>query len=470
MLDVFEELYTLTHAVLKTEAQLQICEADVRCLQAKEDRATVDLARLGPVLKAKYADFAEQLEYSQKEVVTDKPNLLMTRLRLMKAMADQKDQIGVAWTKLTKLAPAYFNQCLAANFSEPWSLSENECQQLRPLLDVSRLDEETKVKLRSSRSRMLAIRSTQRRLEREIRDAPPVLPDALGIHLDSIRTMGFAKEIEGVQAEIRLLEDEIADRSGTLERLRRQAVIEMLGQQLRIAGRCQSESGSDVDQAWEDQASHVSTGDAPHDESETPIQAYYEIRRYLERTQEAIALYRMKRQSERWQASHIMTFSDSSSALLAARETTEVQEENEALLRAEQDVEDAKEWLLASGGEIPRSPSPEQKNPLRGAHSERSAEEPRGSDRGSRVSQYSGKIRKLNRRPLNTWRFRTQGAASISQMSKRSEYQLPSLRGRSLTGSFSITPERAEKREEYKAEQERIRAEQKRTRDEQEGM
>ncbi|SMQ53635.1 unnamed protein product [Zymoseptoria tritici ST99CH_3D1] len=502
-LDTFEVIANSVRASLASKDHLRECNAEIHALQKRGDLAAAGMARYGPRLQDECSNLHATLERNKEYAVTRKLELLVTRERLLKESREHSERCTSAWSRIGQHAAVYFDRCLAAGFREPWSLPEGACRDLRKLLDLLELNKNAKAQLRSLRYRLITARNAQWRAEREIESVPQVLPDALGQHLDSVRRKNLITEIGNIQAEFDAIETEVADRSEVTEATSREWSLSVLSEFLEAAGRCifpdkpasepsrdrsemsgeakgiqdsfdevtnripdpldeEAEQGPDFVDEEEDQA--------PDFEYGTPdlLQEYIIERDYLEEAQRRAGVYLAREQDEVTRAERIMTFGRSSLAFFAEREDARKKISFDNLQDSEQRLEDARDRLLASGGEIPRTPTPEQKNPLKGGP--RSSREPRGSDRGSRVSQYSGKIRKLNRRPLNTWRFRTQGAASISQLSKRSEYKLPSLRGRSLSGSFSITPERADRREEYKAEQERIRAEQKRMRDEQERM
>jgi hypothetical protein len=467
--DIVDELYTCMQATIKLEDRLVECGKMICSVQRIEDVASVELARLGPILRAKYPEFAAASERRHAEALAAKPALLAERLSLKEDLNQQQQRAMQGWLQMCKHAPAYFNQCLEAGFREAWSLGEQNCLALRPVLDILDLNQRAKSKLRKLSYKQVNVRSTQWKAEKGIRDASSsVLPDTLGRRLDLIRAKRFADDMDAVKAEMHLLQAEIADRDEVLRLLMRNVLFDFIGQDVEVirqmkakemesTERINDHSVSDQDEATR------STPDSKSMSQDTEHAELYEVfedaRLYLEEMQEEIALYRSHMLNEMNQARHMLTFSDSSPASFAARQASKRQEHDEILRKAEGAFEIARSDLLASGAQITPSSPRDLKRPLGGGRG-RDARSSKSKARGSAASANSFKIRHLDRRRLNEWRTRPQSVVSESGVTKRSSANLSGLgSGRSRSPAASPESYRQRKLKEYVAEQTRIRQE-----------
>ncbi|KJX93850.1 hypothetical protein TI39_contig4246g00001 [Zymoseptoria brevis] len=310
-----------------------------------------------------------------------------------------------------------------------------------------------------------AIRCTQRRTERHIQDTPAALSDTLSRHLDSIRTVSFADELNAAQAEVKALEEEIADRESLIERALNFAVDDYIEALLERATRGESPGG--MNDTSRESLSAVDRTEDVGEALSTPagssflLNDFEDAREALEDLQEQSAYELAEMRKDSVQLSHLMTFSNSTPASLAARIETRQQVLLQELGRAEQRFETSRNNLLASGQSVPPSTPRPQRIPTGGGLG---SQAPGSSDLESRVTQYNDKMRKKGRR-LNKWRFNAQSDAPRSQVSEarvaKSNRSSPSRSGfaRYKSGSESISLLRKQNLDEYRKEQARLRGE-----------
>ncbi|SMQ53633.1 unnamed protein product [Zymoseptoria tritici ST99CH_1A5] len=423
------------------------------------------LARTDADLGAEYGAYITILEGRYDKARAEMADLLYIRENAVEQLKQHRDRAMTCLRMFYKHAQDYFNQCLAVRFRESWSLDEDSCIQLRILLDIVELNTRAAAHLRTARYKLTSIRCTQRRIERQIQDTSAALPDTLSRHLDSIRTATFADELNAAQAEVKALEEEIADRNSLIERCLNGAMDDYIEALLERATRGESPGGRN--DTSRESLSAVDRTEDVWDALSTPpgssnlLDEFEDAREALEDLQIQSACELGEMRKDGLQVSHLITFSKSTPAFLAARIETRRQTLLQELGRAEQRFETSRNNLLASGQSVPPSTPRPQKVPTGGGLG---SQAPGSSDLASRVTQYNDKMRKKGRR-LNKWRFNTQGDAPRSQVSEarvaKSNRSSPSRSGfaRYKSGSESISPLRKQKLDEYKKEQARLRGE-----------
>ncbi|EGP85126.1 uncharacterized protein MYCGRDRAFT_95377 [Zymoseptoria tritici IPO323] len=281
----------------------------------------------------------------------------------------------------------------------------------------------------------------------------------------AVRFPTFADELNAAQAEVKALEEEIADRNSLIERCLNGAMDDYIEALLERATRGESPGGRN--DTSRESLSAVDRTEDVWDALSTPpgssnlLDEFEDAREALEDLQIQSACELGEMRKDGLQVSHLITFSKSTPAFLAARIETRRQTLLQELGRAEQRFETSRNNLLASGQSVPPSTPRPQKVPTGGGLG---SQAPGSSDLASRVTQYNDKMRKKGRR-LNKWRFNTQGDAPRSQVSEarvaKSNRSSPSRSGfaRYKSGSESISPLRKQKLDEYKKEQARLRGE-----------
>jgi hypothetical protein len=196
-----------------------------------------NIALFDAASRLKFAGYFASLENSIEEAVIEKSAFLAERSKLVAELAEQKAQVWGQWLKWSEHAQGYPANCLDAGFSEPWSFAEGECAALHSIFVFIQLNERKKADLRTLKLKRTSVSCKQWRAERDNRNATTTLPDCLSRNLESIRTGGFENDIKRIQADIDVLETEIATRTTVINNRCLQIVDLFLQPRLEAAER-----------------------------------------------------------------------------------------------------------------------------------------------------------------------------------------------------------------------------------------
>lgn len=373
-------------------------------------------------------------------------------------------ELNNLWTQVYELSWAYFNECLKANFDAIWSLGRNDCIKMRKtLVDTSDSIVKRRRDIHRLRVRLVFIHTEQRTLKS--RATAATLTEAARVGITD-RLTELSDEERCVETELFSQQGALTLREGMIQESQAKAIQEIIRTKLESARRLLSLSGAS-DSGYSDQTvrsasepidetSHHSRSQSP-EPTTTPVpgepsledvlEEYTASRRDLEALQAQFALEWLGVRDQSDEVDYLLTFTSLSPQTYAAHISRRREVGIGLLAAAEFRFEQAQEALLEAGIALPVAST--------------RREEEEGSR--SRRSTETARVRKLNRRRSNKYRFDQlpTSPASMTSGSRRSTLQLRTASRRSgTTASMSPSPRRNQRLDEYQQEQDRVRQEQ----------
>ncbi|KAK4497040.1 hypothetical protein PRZ48_011489 [Zasmidium cellare] len=486
MLDRLEAIYQNAVSIAALRAEIEKCDEDVKDSQQLRDGTEFRWLHLKEDSRMDPVEFSERtnkiLDRFKDEIEKN-----ATRLGTLKTTMKELDTVKKEhWIDVRNDAYHYFSHCLAADFKTDWSLSEEDCRDLRVIIDEDYMIMHTRSELGELHSKNSTFRHERNRANKQADIKATRLDGDLSRVLDRARKEKAQADLDGIESEIRGKEDQLGRRQERHREHQDSFCAEVLEPWLSRIGRItiemsepdepdnRSDPGSNPE--WQESAEprlqSLSNRQREPDVQEadpdgcdltemSPEQQYVQLQGQLEQLQQE---YGAKQHTLRiYKLDHFATFPNANEASYEAFVDSKLSSEAEAIGLIEQQLVSLRQTLIKSGRQVPRSPNEAPLN-ITGGGIRKRARTNSGSDRSRRSTpRLSPGERDTGTGKLDRWRVAADEALARSNITPSPGKSLADLSFRSKSDSMSApSDEEMERylersRGEYDRERTRLR-------------